>query len=269
MYITMRFILCIVLIVFISSCSQYQKALKSEDIKIKYDLAEELYQEEDYKRANRLFEQIVPNYVGKPQGERIIFFYANSYYKMKDYYLAAYQFERFYKSYPKSEKAEEAAFLEAKSHYHNSPKYSIDQTETYTAIEKFQVFINDYPNSTYLPDANTMAKELRNKLEKKAFEIAKQYNTLQDYKSAIEALDNFISDYPGTPYREDALFYKLDSAYKLAINSISVKLEERLINAKSAYNTFKKYYPESRYLDKADKMSVFIEEELKRINTIN
>jgi outer membrane protein assembly factor BamD len=33
-----------------------------------------------------------------------------------------------------------------------------------------------------------------------------------DYKSAIVALENFVVDYPGTPYKEDALYYKLDSA---------------------------------------------------------
>ena len=265
----MRFTLYIIIAVLLSSCSQYQKALKSEDVKVKYDLALKLYEKGDYKRANRLFEQILPSYLGKPQGERIIFFYANSYYQLKDYYLASYQFERFYTSYPKSEKAEEAAFLEAKSYYQISPKYSVDQADTHKAIEKLQVFINNYPDSAYLQEANTMVKELRTKLEKKAFEIAKQYNTLQDYKSAIEALDNFVSDYPGTPYREDALFYKLDSAYKLAVNSVSEKQGERLNDAKSAYNTFKKYYPESQYAAKADNMMASIEEELKKINTVN
>lgn len=265
----MRFTLYTILVVFTISCSQYQKALKSQDIKVKYDLAEKLYNAGDYKRANRLFEQIIPSYTGKPQGERIVFFHANSYYQTKDYYLASYQFEKFHKSYPKSEKAEEAAFLEAKSYYHVSPKYSVDQTDTYKAINKFQTFIDNYPNSTYLQEANALVKELRTKLEKKAFEIAKQYNTLQDYKSAIEALENFISDYPGTPYREDALFYKLDSAYKLAVNSVSEKLEERLQDAKAAYDTFKRYYPQSKYMDKANSMHASLTEELKKITVIN
>jgi outer membrane protein assembly factor BamD len=36
------------------------------------------------------------------------------------------------------------------------------------------------------------------------------YNTISDFKSVV-ALDNFIVDYPGTPYKEDALYYKFDS----------------------------------------------------------
>ena len=82
----------IVLVIILSSCSEYQNALKNEDVKAKYDLAQKYYEEEDYKRANRLFEQIAPKYVGKPQGERVMFFFANTYFHRKDYNMAGYQF---------------------------------------------------------------------------------------------------------------------------------------------------------------------------------
>ncbi|WP_337251700.1 outer membrane protein assembly factor BamD [Maribacter halichondriae] len=92
------------LVLFFASCGEYQKVLKNEDVKNKYELAQELYEEEDYKRANRLFEQIAPKYVGKPQGERVMFFLADTYFQREDYNMAGYQFERFLKSYPQSEK---------------------------------------------------------------------------------------------------------------------------------------------------------------------
>jgi outer membrane protein assembly factor BamD len=57
------------------------------------------------------------------------------------------------------------------------------------------------------------------KNREKVFENAKGYNTISDFKSALVVLDNFIVDYPGTPYKEDALYYKFDSAYQLGINS--------------------------------------------------
>lgn len=79
--------------------------LKNEDVKAKYDLAEKFYDAGDFKRANRLLEQIAPKYIGKPQGERVMYFLADSYFQTKDYNMAGYQFERFLKSYPKSDKA--------------------------------------------------------------------------------------------------------------------------------------------------------------------
>ncbi|XLS30899.1 outer membrane protein assembly factor BamD [Flavobacteriaceae bacterium M23B6Z8] len=260
------FILIAVTASVLFSCGEYQKVLKEDDTAKKYELAERLYNEGDYRRAVRLFEQIVPKFIGKPQGERVIFFYANSYYQLEDYYLAGYQFERFSKSYPRSDKAEEAAFYGAKSYYHLSPKYSIDQTETITAIDKLQNYINTYPNSERMPEANVLVKELRTKLERKAFEIAKQYDKIKDYYAAIKSFDLFLSDYPGTPYREDAMFYRFDSKFKLAVNSIENKKEERLIDAKEAYDALKKSFPESKYLEDADKMLSTLNQELQQFS---
>ena len=113
-----------------------------------------------------------------------------------------------------------------------------------------------------MSSANDLVQELRIKLEFKAFEIAKQYNTIRDYKSAIIVLDDFISDYPGTPYREDALYYLLDSSYELAINSIDLKKLERLKNAKKIYDELLKTYPESKYVDKSNKLLETIDKEI-------
>lgn len=255
------FTLFTILILF-SSCNEFQRVLKNEDIKVKYDAAEKYYDNQEFRRASRLFEQILPKYRGKPQAERVTFFYANSLLNTKKYIDAGYQFESFIKAYPMSQKVDEAAFLGAYSYYKTSPRYSLDQKETLTAIEKLQDFINSYPNSEKMSDANDLVQELRIKMEFKAFEIAKQFNTIRDYKSALIVLDDFISDYPGTPYREDALFYLLDSSYELAINSIDEKKLERLNNAKKIHSELTSTYPETKYLDKSNKMLQSIEKEI-------
>ena len=109
----------------------------------------------------------------------------------------------------------------------------------------------------------------REKLEKKAFEVAKQYNTIEDYKSAIVALDNFMINYPGTIYKEKALYYKFDSSYKLAINSVPSKMQERLEDAKTAYNNLVKLNTNSEFKNKADEMLARIENDLKQFSKIN
>ncbi len=243
---------------FLSSCSEYQKALKSEDIASKFKMGTELYDAGKYGKANKLFAQIVPQYRGKPQAEKLMYMYSNSFYQVKDYYLAGYHFERFEGQYPKSEKAEEALFLGAKSFYMLSPVYSKEQKETITAIEKLQIFINKFPDSEYLPEANILIHELDYKLERKAFEIAKLYNKIanfesEDYEASIKAFDNFLLDYPGTTFREEAMYYRFDSAYRLGINSIERKREERLKTAVKFYNAFYKAYPESQHNVEATK----------------
>ncbi|MBP6757821.1 MAG: outer membrane protein assembly factor BamD [Flavobacterium sp.] len=251
------------LVVLFGSCSEYQKALKTEDVAVKFEMASKLYDAGKYNDAIRLMEQIAPAYRGKPQAEKLFYMFSMSYYNTKQYYLAAYQFESFVSGYPKSEKIEESAYLGAKCFSMLSPVYSLDQTDTFKAIDKLQGFIDSYPNSTYLPEANKALKVLNEKIEKKVYENAKGYHTIMDYKSAMVSLDNFVADYPGTPFREDALFYKYDSAYQLAINSIPSKMEERLNVAKAAYNNLIKFKSETKYKKIADEMFVRIETDLK------
>ena len=246
------------------SCSEYQKALKSDDVAIKNEAANKMYEAGKYVKAIRLYEQIAPAYKGKPNAERMFYFYSMSLYKSKQYYLAGYQLENFVASYPKSEKREEAAFFAAECFYKLSPEYSLDQTDTNKALDKMQRFIDIYPESQFLPQANVYVKELREKLEKKAFEIAKQYNTISDFKGALKAFENFLADYPGTPFKEQALFYRLDSAYKLAINSIESKKQERLTYAKNTYSNLIKHNAQTEYKDEADKMLAEVEQELQK-----
>ncbi|MBN2867971.1 MAG: outer membrane protein assembly factor BamD [Flavobacteriaceae bacterium] len=253
--------------ILLSSCGEYQKVLKSEDVAAKFQMGEQLYNEGKYNKANRLFTQIVPSYRGKPQAEKLLFLNADSYYHTDQEYLAGYSFERFVTSYPRSEKLEEAYYKSAMSYAALSPVYSKDQHETKHALEKLQLFANLYPSSSYMPEINKTVKELQYKLELKAYSIAKQYNHITDYKASIKSFDNFIVDFPGSSLREKALFYRFDSAYKLATKSVESKKQERLEKALSYYNAFKKLYSKSEFIEDADKMNEDINKQLEQYST--
>lgn len=62
-----------IVVAFFCSCNEYQNALKSEDVAVKFDLATKLYDAGKYNKAIRLFEQIAPSYRGKPQAEKLFF----------------------------------------------------------------------------------------------------------------------------------------------------------------------------------------------------
>lgn len=272
-----KFFYILTALIILSSCNEYQKALKSEDIATKFKMGEELYNQGKYEKANRLFAQIVPNYRGKPQAEKLMFLYSNSFYQMRDYYTAGYQFERFVSSYPNSEKLEEASFFEAKSYYKLSPVYSKDQNETKKAIEKLQEFINLFPESQYVFEANKLIKELDFKLETKAFEIAKQYKEIapgytKDFNAAIKSFDNFIFEFPGSTLREDAMFLKLDAMYQQAINSVEYRntidgiltlRKQRLEATKEYSDVFKNTFNNSKHIETVNNMAKTIQEELK------
>ncbi|WP_034057860.1 outer membrane protein assembly factor BamD [Lacinutrix jangbogonensis] len=257
----------LILVLAFSSCSEYQKALKSENIATKYRVGEDLYNAGKFSKANRLFEQAIPQYRGKPQAERLMFLNADASYQMENYFVSGYHFERFVSAYPKSTKKEEALFKAAKSYYQLSPVYSKDQGDTNTALEKLQEYINVYPESKNATEANALVKELSVKLEKKAFEIAKQYNRISDFKASISSIDHFIIDFPGTAFREEALYIKFDSEYQLASRSVEYKKKARLEAAVKFYNAFKKVNPNSEFLEDATTKYENTLEQLKKYNT--
>ncbi|RNC79760.1 MAG: outer membrane protein assembly factor BamD [Winogradskyella sp.] len=257
----------LVLLIVFNSCNDFQKAMKSEDTALKFELGTELYDAKKYKKANRLFEQIVPKYRGKPQAEKLMFMHADCFFQLEQYYLSAYRFEQFVNSYPNSEKVEEAAFLSAKSYYEESPIYSKEKEETVKAIEKLQLFINSYPDSKYLQEVNVLVKELDYKLEKKAFEIAKQYNRIYDYKASIKSFNNFLLDFPGTSLKEDALYYRFNSEYNLAILSIKELKQDRINIALADYRALVSAYPNTKYLDEANRLKEELEREKNLTDT--
>lgn len=245
-----RLFLLILLSFLMISCNDYQKLLNSPENEVdKYNAAEEYYENGEFRRANALIEQIIPSYRGKPQGERLVFFFANSYFETRSYYSAAIQFENFIKSYPNSQRIQEAYFMEAKSYFMLSPLYTLDQDDTFTGIDKLQVFINRFPNSEYVAEALELMEQLQNKIEKKEFEVSKQYYTIRDYSSAIKSLDNFIADNPGTIFREEALYYRWLSQYEIAVNSIESRINERVTELERSLENFLRYYPDTIFID--------------------
>ena len=57
----------VLLLITLISCSDYQKLINSDDTSKKYKQAEVYYNSGEYRKANRLFEQIIPKFRGKPQ----------------------------------------------------------------------------------------------------------------------------------------------------------------------------------------------------------
>tara|TARA_B100000927_G_scaffold7208_1_gene5721 strand:- start:6255 stop:6743 length:489 start_codon:yes stop_codon:yes gene_type:complete len=139
-------------------------------------------------------------------------------------------------------------------HYEEAPEFSLDATNTSLAIDKFQEFIDRYPNSDRVERCNELMDELRLNLSRKAFANAKQYHTTENYRAAIIALDNVLIDYPDVENRQEIYFLILESSYFLAINSISAKKEKRLNMTIEYYNQFIDNFPESVYNDDVKKI---------------
>lgn len=241
----------------------YRKVQKSIDDSLKLKYADKYYRQEKYSLAVGLYEDLIPTTRLTPVGATVFYRFAECHYGMKDYYLAGYYFKTFNKKYPSHKKAQEALFKSALCKVKLSPAYTLDQTDTKKAIQDLQLFVDRYPNSTYTDTCYTLLKNLHFKLEKKDFENARIYHHTERYKSAVVALEDFIEEYPGSKFKEEAMFLLVESAMELGINSIETKKAKRLEDALAYYNTFIKVYPESNYMNEATALKNKSNAELK------
>ncbi len=248
------------------SCNEYQKVLNNGTASDQYKMAVKLYETKKFAKALRLFEKVTPAYRGKPQMERIQFMVAQANFNIKSYSLAGFYFDRFTKNYPKSSKKEEAAFLSAYSYKLASPTFSTDPTDTNKALEAFQNFINTYPDSDKLEEANKHFKDLRYRLQKKYFEIAKTYYRTADfdmrnYRAAIQAFDNLLGDFLGSEFKEEALYYRFKAAHDFVLKSTVRRKPERVEDAVAAYEKLMRNFPETQFKKEVNEMLERMKEE--------
>lgn len=246
----------------LSGCGEYHKVLNKGKNTEKYKLAVDMYEQGEYKRCIPLFEKLVGPYANKPQMERIQYMISDCYYQNENYSMAAYYFGKFITNYPESSKVEEAAYLAAKSHFLASPVYSRDQEDTYEALTSYQNFIDKYPNSELIEQANADYDLLNKRLEKKDYEIAWQYYHREQYSAAIMAFDIFNEDHLASEFKEKALYYRFLSSYHLGMKSIMGKKEERISDAILSQRKFQNAFPESEMIPETESMVRKLQEEL-------
>lgn len=254
-----KILLGLTLVFIISSCSPYQKLLKSTDYELKYTKAMEYYQAEQYLRASTLFEELVNIFRGSEKGEKVTYAYAECLFKMKDYLLAQHYYQVFVKDFSGSEHAENAQFKNALCYYLLSAKPRLDQEDTYNALAEFTTYLSIYPSGANVAESVAKMTELRDKLVYKSYLNAKLYFNLGDYMgnnylSAVIAAQNSLKEFPDTKYREELSFLILDSKYRQAINSIEAKKAERLRDCMDEYYSFVNEYPQSVYQKKTKKI---------------
>ena len=236
----------------IAGCkSRFEKLRLSNDVAKKYQEAMRLYNKKDYSKALILFEDLSQKYRGRAEAEELNYHYALTLFNLKDYTTARFQFKYFADTYPTSKYAEECRYLGAYCYYLDSPEYTLDQENTYKAIDAMQLFINLYPKSERVEQASKYIADLRGKLEDKAYANAKMYYELggydlSNYKSAVIALQNAQIDFPDIKYAEEMDLLIVKSQYEYAKASYEFRQEERYTEAITYADEFLENHPESK-----------------------
>ena len=261
-------ILLLTLVGLVSCKSDFEKVRESGDMETVYAKANQYYENEDYLKANTLYELVLSFYRGRKEGEQLFYNYANTQFKLKRYVTAAYYFERFSATYANSPLREEADFMVGNSYYKMSPSFRLEQQYTEKAIAAYQKFVNYHQQSPRIAACNDLIDEMRRKLEKKAFDSAELYYKMSNYKAALHSFENLLKDYPETPDAENIRFLIVKASYNLAVDSYYEKKQERFVNVVTAYKAYMKRYPKSKNKKELDILFNKTEDQLKNLRNV-
>lgn len=259
-----KYILGIFAIAVLAACkSQQEKALRSADKTFILKAANENFAKKKWKNALALYDRL-PNLVaGTDDAPNVVFNSAYANYYDKNYRLAGNQFKNFAVSFPQDNRKEEAAYMSALCYYNGSMDYNLDQSSTELAINELQEFLNNYPNSERSKNINTLIDELSYKLEFKAYENAKQYYKMADYKATSTAFENVLDDFPSTKLRPKIYDYMMKARYALAVGSTYELKDERITSALAFTRQVEKELPNTEYAKTALDLREKLEKEKK------
>ncbi|MBQ1886186.1 MAG: outer membrane protein assembly factor BamD [Bacteroidales bacterium] len=247
----------LLLVLAMSGCKSYYESLfRTQDLDERFRGAMYYYDKGKYRKAAALFESMVFLSQGTDKEDSVQFYNAMSNYRYGDYITAEANFNKFLEVFPRSTMSEEAKFLRIKCLYEGTYRWELDQVPTQKAMSTIAEFMYDNPKSEYYDVCKAMMDEFGERLDRKAYEGAKLYYTMKDYKSSHYAFKTVLRENSDNRYREEILYYTALSSYKYAFNSIREKQKERYMTFIDDYYNFIGEYPRVSERKELDQMFV-------------
>ena len=243
-------------LVALTACkSEYETLLSSNDVDAKYKAAMDYFNNKKYLKAGQLFESMAMLTDGTERDDTVRYYWALSNYRYKDYYTAESNLAKFIEKYPSSPFTEDARFLRLDCLYRSTLRWELDQTPTRNCLAYITEYVTEYPgDGPHLEACMKMIEDLKERLDRKAFENARLYYKMEDYLAARVALRNVLKDNADNLYREDILYYTAMASYHYARMSVPAKQKERYLVFVDDYLNFIGEYPESKYRREMDAM---------------
>ena len=170
------------------------------------------------------------------------------------YLLAGSEFTRFIEFYRTDDRIPQAAYERILAYAALSPRYELDQTDTRQALAFIQGYIQQYPDSPNVVAAEALRAELREKLARKQYETARLYVRREFFDAAVIAFQEVLSEYPTSPYADDALLEAIEAQIEYADRSVPGRRQERYQQALDVYDQLVTLFPQSPTLGEAQEL---------------
>ncbi len=230
--------LILISFMFLASCSGTRNN-DEQTLKDIFNQAMDNLENSKYLQAQSNFKNVLIRGTGTDLGDDAQYFLGESYFRNKEYLLAIAEYEKLTRKMGYSPFVEDARFKICEAYRIESPKYYHDQEYTLKALERYQEFLDDYPNSILLDDVLASMYTLRDKLAKKAFETGILYMKMEEYESAKLSFQIVIDKFYDTSYlvpskKEMVLALAKNKEVDVAITFL--ELNKALLIEKDLYN---------------------------------
>ncbi len=176
---------------------------------------------------------------------------ARAYAADHQYLLAGNEFTRFIEFYRTDPRVEQAAYERIQAYAALSPRYELDQTDTRTALSYIRGFLQQYPTSDHVADADALAAELREKLAQKLYETGRLYARREYYDAAVITFRDVLTEYPTSAFADDALVGAVEAQIAYAAGSVRDRQQARYREALDLYDQLVTLFPTSPLLGDA------------------
>ena len=217
-------------------CSTQTEKIKKSDIY--FSKALEFFEDEKYSKAKSYFQNIIDEYAGTEMAIDALYYLAFCEYELKDFSNAKQSFKIYNRYSQDILKIQSARFMICRCMFDLTLDYSKDQSDTYSALEEFQLFIEEYPSSKYEDEASEKIELLRNKLALKKYDVAKLYIKSDKFDSARLYINQLLKEYYDTPYSDDA---HIANIIMLLMENKSSQAEGYLNKNKDKFHSDQKY----------------------------
>jgi len=152
----------------------------------------------------KILDDIIVNYPDTPLAEKAQLTKADYYYERREFELAEDEYARFANNFPRSRYQAKALLWSAYAALASFPGIEFDDTPLLTAKERFQTFLNAYPDQGRQFDVPVLLEQIANTRADKTVAIARYYERADALPAALYYYRATIVRWPTAPAAADA-----------------------------------------------------------------
>lgn len=220
-----------------------------------FESGEAALKDRKWVNAREYYRQIVDNYPQSPYRPDAKLAIGDTYIgenTTQSLLLAVNEFREFLTFYPTHARADYAQYRLAVAQAEQMLRPERDQSSTRETIKELNTFVERYPNSALMPEAQELLREAKDHLSEASYRVGFYYYRVEWYVGAIDRFREVLKEDPEYTGRDAVYFHLAESLMRSAEQQPS-QAEGRKAEALPYYERLVKEFEQSEYLERAKK----------------